>query len=156
VIELNLSFLTFEMQARVIIDEKVIIEKYLGIPFKHRGRDLRGLDCYGLIINVYRDLGYELFDIEEDYDESWAWKERSLFLENYHKQWKRIERPSLYDVVLFSNLNGIAIHAGLVLNNNRFIHCKRKTGVIISRLGELFWWQKIEGFYRFRARDDNG
>lgn len=31
--------------------------KYLGVPFKHRGRTDRGIDCAGLVWCAYRDLG---------------------------------------------------------------------------------------------------
>lgn len=37
---------------------------YLGVPFRHRGRSGLGLDCAGLGIRVYADLGVELPDIE--------------------------------------------------------------------------------------------
>jgi len=31
--------------------------RYVGVPYRHRGRDMRGLDCVGLAIAVARDLG---------------------------------------------------------------------------------------------------
>lgn len=31
--------------------------QYLGVPFKHRGRTDRGIDCAGLVWCAYRDLG---------------------------------------------------------------------------------------------------
>lgn len=31
--------------------------QYLGVPFKHRGRSDRGMDCAGLVWCAYRDLG---------------------------------------------------------------------------------------------------
>lgn len=37
---------------------------YLGTPFKHRGRDARGLDCAGLVLIAYRDAGVNLTDLE--------------------------------------------------------------------------------------------
>lgn len=36
---------------------------YLGVPFKHRGRDSRGLDCAGLVWCSYRDAGVTLPDL---------------------------------------------------------------------------------------------
>lgn len=44
--------------------EKLIVDKYLGIHYKHRGRTLDGLDCWGFLKLVYADLGFRLFDIE--------------------------------------------------------------------------------------------
>jgi cell wall-associated NlpC family hydrolase len=37
---------------------------YLGVPFKHRGRDRRGLDCAGLAWCAFRDVGRVLPDVK--------------------------------------------------------------------------------------------
>lgn len=37
---------------------------YMGVPFRHRGRSNRGLDCAGLGVRVYADLGVDLPDVE--------------------------------------------------------------------------------------------
>lgn len=34
--------------------------KYLGVPFRHRGRTARHLDCVGLIVRAYADLGRDI------------------------------------------------------------------------------------------------
>lgn len=36
---------------------------YLGTPFKHRGRDARGLDCAGLVWRAYADAGLVMPDL---------------------------------------------------------------------------------------------
>jgi len=38
--------------------------KYLGVPFKHRGRTKAGLDCAGLIVRCYKDLERPVVDRE--------------------------------------------------------------------------------------------
>lgn len=35
---------------------------YLGTPFKHRGRTRRGLDCAGLVVVSFQDLGRPVVD----------------------------------------------------------------------------------------------
>ena len=37
---------------------------YLGVPYLHQGRTMRGLDCVGLIIRVGHDLGLSDYDID--------------------------------------------------------------------------------------------
>ena len=37
--------------------------KYIGVPFRHRGRTARALDCAGLIVRAYGDLGVHIGDI---------------------------------------------------------------------------------------------
>lgn len=44
----------------------VLVEQarsYIGTPFKHRGRTHRGLDCAGLIVKCYADLGSPIPDL---------------------------------------------------------------------------------------------
>jgi cell wall-associated NlpC family hydrolase len=36
--------------------------KYIGVPFVHQGRSSEGLDCVGLLVQVAKDLGYEVQD----------------------------------------------------------------------------------------------
>ena len=136
-----------------MITEEFIVNKYLGIPFKHRGRDFSGLDCYGLVIKIYEDLGYRIFDLES-YDEVLLQSDANYFIDNYHKEWARIEKPKIFDVVLFKNAScGIVTHCGVVLKEDKFIHCSRKTkGVIVSRLFSNAWVKATEGFYRLKAR----
>jgi len=40
---------------------EIIAEKVLGVPFKYKGRDLSGLDCWGLVMYCYKELGIELY-----------------------------------------------------------------------------------------------
>jgi cell wall-associated NlpC family hydrolase len=131
--------------------EKTIINKYLGIPFKHRGRSMDALDCYGLVKNVYQDLGYELFDIE-DYEEKWFENGKNHFIENHYRQWKKVSHHKPFDVVLFKR-KGVVSHCGVVLSDWKFLHCSHKTkGVVVSRLRDKCWDYCIEGFYRLKER----
>lgn len=135
------------------MDEKNIISKYLGVPFKHGGRDLAGLDCWGLGIMLYKDLGFELMDVE-NYEKHWGLKGKDYFLENYYKDWEKVEIPFLFDGVLFNNYQGLALHCGFVLNNYRFIHCARNKGVVINSITDPNIKSRTEGYYHLKARND--
>lgn len=124
-----------------------IIKKYLGTKYLHCGRDMNeGLDCYGLIICIYKDLGYELIDFE-NYPEEWHLKGADYFAENYSTQWHPVDKPELYDVVLFESANGIANHAGVYLGNNEVLHAI-KAGVCKTKINLVN--KKIVGFYRLK------
>ena len=133
-----------------MITEKEIISKYVGVPYRHGGRDMSGLDCWGLVKNVYRDLGYDLFDLEEgSYPVNWSRAGNNYFIENYHKEWKEVNCPMPFDGVLFRNRKGMCDHAGVVLSGGRFIHTCR-AGTVISRLNDKSWKDRIYGFYRLK------
>jgi len=130
-----------------MITECELIEKYLGVPYKHKGRDIEeGLDCWGFLKLCFRDMGFELIDPGIDYPEGWAKRGGNFFIENYHLQWESVNSPNPFDVVLFKNANNVANHAGIILSRARFIHCALKTGVAVCRLND--WKNRIYGFYR--------
>ena len=131
--------------------EKRLIEKYLGVPYRHRGRAMDGLDCWGFLKLAYADIGVRLFDIEDlEYGKVWGLKGKDYFKDNYANDWVRVAEPQALDGILFLNSRGVANHAGVVLSNRRFIHCCRQ-GVVVSRLDDVSWNKRTEGFYRLRA-----
>ena len=111
---------------------------------------MSGLDCYGLIIAIYADLGIKLFDIEEDYTDDWAWKNKNYFLENCHKEWAEVVRGKLFDVVGFKNSKGIINHAGIMLDDDRFLNSCR-AGTIVCRVSDSIWQKRFYGFYRHKG-----
>lgn len=130
-------------------------DKYIGIPFVHRGRTKNGVDCYGLITLIYKsELGINLFDIET-YQKKW-YEKHNLFINNYYRQWGKIDIDKLqvYDVILFSigDSKLIPSHVGLYIGEDRFIHCMENSSVIISKLyGQ---WRKVfHSAYRFRQEE---
>lgn len=130
----------------------MIADKYLGIPYAHRGRTMEGLDCWGFLKLVYADLGFKLFDVEDlEYEKNWGLHGRDYFKEYYQNNWEKINDPKCLDGILFVNSRGIANHAGIVLDQQRFIHCCR-AGVVIGRLNDPQWQNRIEGFYRLKDR----
>ena len=129
--------------------DKDIVKKYLGVPFKHQGRSIEeGLDCWGLIRAIYADHGITLFDLES-YEVDWAKVGKNYFLEHYADQWERVDQSNFMDVALFQTSPSVVNHAGLVLNNSKFIHAS-KAGIVVSRLGELQIFKRLAGFYRLK------
>jgi cell wall-associated NlpC family hydrolase len=133
-----------------MMSEIFAVMKYVGIPYKNMGRGIDGLDCWGLIKLLYQDiLGFTLWDLSEEYPEDWSFSGKDLFMENYQKQWEKVEKPQMWDVVLFRVGGEIVNHAGVMLNQNTFIHCV-KAGVVLNRISEKSWKKSASGFYRYK------
>ena len=129
--------------------------KFLKIPYLHRGRNFDGADCLGGIILWYRFfLNIKIWDIEEEYTPGWRFKGKNYFIENYQKQWDKIQLPRKHDVVLFRNKSGIANHAGIYLGEGQFYNITHAGGVV-CRLDTQGWKERVEGFYRYRGFDEN-
>jgi cell wall-associated NlpC family hydrolase len=128
-----------------------IVVKYLGIPYKNKGRDIIGLDCWGLVMMIYRDiLKIDLPDTVDQYGVDWSWKGKDYFRENYTDKWERIEKPRLMDIILLKNNKGIPNHAGVMLDERNFIQCT-KIGVILSRMTDKEIMKRTEGFFRYKT-----
>lgn len=145
--------------------ETRVLNKYMPVPYVHHGRDMEGLDCYGLIIAVKAEQGFKIYDTEEDYTENWSFKNKNYFVENYHREWVKVDKPRPGDVVLFkatirtynqegeSTVREVVNHGGIVLHNSRFLHtCK--AGTVVTRLAQRQWTKKLYGFFRLKVEND--
>ena len=134
-----------------MITPEEVIKKYLGAPYKHKGRDPKtGLDCWGLGVCVFRDLGIKLLDFDIDYGEDWGFKGENYFLENYYKQWDIIEKPMPFDCVLFRSLpEAMPNHGGIYLGNHKFIHAC-KTGVVLGDMRKEILQRMFVGYLRHK------
>jgi cell wall-associated NlpC family hydrolase len=128
---------------------EINIQDLIGVPYKHRGRDYRsGLDCWGLVVTIYKRLGLAIRDLE-DYEQEGDKKGYDYFTPK--EEWIKKSFPSPYDVVLFVNSAGIAFHAGVITNELKMIHSSKHTGVVIVPLNMAARSLIIEGFYKLKV-----
>ena len=124
--------------------------KYIGLPFAEKGRDLSGLDCWGLVQLVYqaeRDIilpGYEwCYQTTND-------RERlgdAISLER-QARWIQVDQPQPFDAVLLS-MRGVPMHVGLVTRAGSMIHCAHGVGAVHERYDGMRWQSKVKGFFRY-------
>jgi len=123
-----------------------IEEKYVGRPY-----DKDAFNCFTLIRYIYADLGHVVNDVNVGaLDLRWSYNGKNYFLENHSTQWEKIDLPKTFDVVMLKNFLGVAHHAGVMLDECRFIHCAT-SGVEIRRITERSINRKLYGFFRFKA-----
>ena len=112
-----------------------LVQRYLGIPFKENGEDLKGVDCRGLLRLAYVEFG-----------------EGRKFVED-ESLWEKVGSPRFFDVVLYKDKKGTACHVGLYLRENMMIHCKVKVGVVVTRVSKIDRDKVFDGFYRLKTND---
>ncbi len=104
-----------------------MINNLIGIPYKLGGRDLHGLDCWGLVLLVYRNMGIAIPDF---WTESLSRQDLvKLIRGNAHEVAQETNEPRDYDLICDEKKG----HIGVFINN-RVLHADRKMGVTFQPL----------------------
>lgn len=130
---------------------------YIGAPFKERGRDIKGLDCWGLV----RLILMEQFDIyPPSYTTSYASsvneKQLGPLVRRETLNWQHI-RPNdeqCGDVVVL-RMRGEPMHVGLVLGDKTMIHIERGINSVLENYNTLRWKKRVVGFFRYKTMPDD-
>lgn len=135
-------------------------ESYLQIPYRDRGCDYNGCDCWGLVLLVYKEhLGIELPTYENIGIGQDAEKLQQILEAHSGPEWKEVSPGSerTFDCILMKGLvrfKGKAhmeeIHIGVVVQPGKIIHIEHGRNVTI---GDYRTDQRLKhrlvGFYRY-------
>lgn len=102
-------------------------KEWKGTRYRYGGTTKKGVDCSGLVVNLYRDK----FDLKLP---------RSS--KAMAKKGDKIRRRSNWEIgdLVFFKTGWRVSHVGVYMGNNRFLHTSTKNGVIISEFDE--YWNK--------------
>jgi cell wall-associated NlpC family hydrolase len=121
------------------------VSNYIGIPYKPHGRTKEeGLDCYGLILCLFRERGITLPDpVYPDTDT----KTNKRIMESLESTIPniRLDKPEQGCIIEF-NVLGEPSHIGMYIGGGAFIHSSRRTGVVVEKL--YHWEKRVRGYYR--------
>lgn len=131
----------------------MILAHYVGIPFALHGRDRTGLDCWGLVCLVYREVwGVELPSFGDRYGRELTLEERAhiaAIVRGESVDWTRVPpgEERCGDVVLF-RMAGAESHLGIVVNGGRFLHARKGTDSCVESYRSPLWVKRVAGFWR--------
>lgn len=112
-----------------------IINSYLGTPYRENGTSRLGIDCSGLVREVYRR--YSGINLPHDT------KKLYTLVKDVKK------RNLLYgDLVFFALDSEEVSHIGIYLGEGQFVHASSSQGVIISSLNEDYYRKNYVGARR--------
>lgn len=112
-----------------------IIDSYLGTPYRKKGTSRLGIDCSGLVVEVYRR--YSGINLPHD-------------TKRLYKLVKKIKKKNLLygDLVFFSFESREISHVGIYIGEGEFVHASESQGVIISSLDEEYYSKSYLGARR--------
>lgn len=127
-----------------------LLKQVIGVPFKDKGRDLSGFDCWGLVRYVLlHGFGVEVPSYTEDYRTSKDGEEIAALVQGQSLGWPEILLPAAQpgDVVVLRIL-GRPWHVGVLLERPCFVHADQTCGTVVARLDSILWQKRIVGVYR--------
>lgn len=126
---------------------------YIGLPFAEHGRDVQGLDCWGLVRLVLSEqFGIAVPSYAREYRSTRAQDELGALIKRETQAWEKIEsgNESLGDVVVL-RLRGQPMHVGMVLGDQTMLHIEQFINSAIERYSSRRWSGRVEGFYRHKG-----
>ncbi|NLM37457.1 MAG: C40 family peptidase [Firmicutes bacterium] len=128
-----------------------IARQFLGIPYRHGGRDREGLDCVGLAHLFYRELGIKVPDSDgRPYPTDWYKKDPERLLQGLLKVGRAVDLKTEplqpLDLVYF-RMGGAITHAGVMVDQRSFLHVLTRKTVEITPL-TLAWKRRLQGARR--------
>jgi cell wall-associated NlpC family hydrolase len=124
--------------------------KYLGVPFRHRGRGPVFLDCVGLIVRVMKDCGH---DIQNDKSHYGREPHADGLREQLQKEFGQ-PAPNMQvgDVALVAYNTVIPHHVGIIgdyiYGGLSLIHADGNAGKVVEHRIDARWQKMIIETYR--------
>ena len=137
---------------------KIDYTKYFRIPFKEKGRDFNGVDCYGLVfLFLKEEFGIVMPDyLELDYKIGTLGKNGKKYIERCEKDkpilsiYNKVDPPPKpFDILVFKNVAGIATHIAIYIGNNKILHTMRNRNPSITEYNN-FWENRLYGIFRIK------
>lgn len=130
--------------------------KYVGLPYRHKGRDASGVDCWGLVrLFCKQELGVELPSFNGVYyttDTEFVGEGANEIRKSLSDILIKTEDPKPGDICRF-NIIGYPIHVGIVCDARHFLHVEEFKNANIARYDRNPWNKRISEFYHVRTDD---
>lgn len=130
-------------------------EKYIGLPYKTLGRDLNGIDCYGLVYLIFKhELGIDLPIINTGYDNGLNCQNVAPVFEQGLKDFisdslfKKTDKIKEFNVILFRR-SGYISHIATCVDKRTFIHADLGAASCIENINRNYWKNRIVGVYEY-------
>jgi cell wall-associated NlpC family hydrolase len=129
--------------------------RYMAVPFADKGRDMSGMDCWGLVRDVYaKQLKINLPSYEWVYHDTVAdCKDISeTVVQQSSEHWTSIQLNDAqeYDVIIM-RMRGLPMHVGVVTRRGYMLHCVDGVGVSHECYQSARWRNRVVGIVRYAA-----
>ncbi|MFW6237664.1 MAG: C40 family peptidase [Halanaerobiales bacterium] len=129
-----------------------IVERLVGIPYKHNGRSTEGVDCWGVVYLFFSELGIELpLDDGGHISQEWYKKDPGRYrraLQSLGEDVGHYRNLQLLDIPYFRLYRNVVTHTGVMVDEGYFLHVLIDKEVSVGRISRRFWRKKYSGAVR--------
>jgi len=129
-------------------------DNFIGLPWLEGGRDRSGIDCWGLLALVYREVyQIDLPSFSDRYVTLADHDAISDLIEGNIGAWREVPKGSEQegDGILLTTNGGRPSHVGVVVQGRRMLHIEsQKQGSAIHSYDYHLYRDRIVGFYRYQ------
>lgn len=116
--------------------------RYVGTPYRERGRDFDGFDCWGLVVHGYRDeFGVDVPDHGPDFPEGQSDAAFVMTAQRLIRQQRKLWTPltrAVPGATVLIRRGGHPVHTGLVTPGGDLLHADADIGQVLrERLSDL-------------------
>lgn len=131
---------------------------YIGLPWQFAGRSRDGVDCWGLLWLVYRDvLGIAVASYAQETMDAPEREQIATLLHHDRKisPWSDIQPGSElpFDMAVFRRA-GIDSHVGIVVEPGRMLHIAHDTESRVERFDQGRWKTRLVAIHRHSQMSD--
>jgi cell wall-associated NlpC family hydrolase len=127
------------------------VAPYIGVPHKEHGRDLDGMDCYGILFHVHASVyKIDLPSYAEEYASPLDRAEvAALITGELPGDWQPVPEADAQpgDAVLL-RIAGRPLHVGVIAEAPWFLHVMEGRDTCLERLDAPLWARRVLGIYR--------
>ncbi len=129
-----------------------VIAQMIGVPFKEKGRDLSGFDCWGACRHgLQHAFGIAVPSYTESYTTTREGEEIAALISQASMGWDEVPiMEAQPGDVLILRIKGYPWHCGLLVEPPYFVHADRATGTVMERWDCIRWSQRIVSVHRHR------
>jgi cell wall-associated NlpC family hydrolase len=130
----------------------MMFDRFVGVPWVDKGRDVTGADCWGLLRLVIRELrGVELPSYSDRYVTAVDRRALDALIGGEMTPWQEIPAGDerALDAVLMREGRFLR-HVGLVVEPGRLLHVSQGSTSVIERYRGGLLKMRVVGFFRYR------
>lgn len=125
------------------MDTKILTDDLIGKPFVDGGRGPKEFDCWGLAIEIFKRIGYNIPNFTVG---AFKPEEIDKCIKEQRVYWKAIKEPQVGCLILMRlGRHQFVNHCGIYLGNGLFIHTREKLGCCIDRINSPIFKPLLRG-----------